>query len=251
MALLAMEAGAEHDAFAAHAASCETCGREWQKASRLAALVGTLAAPPAPSPKALARTQARVRALMAAEPRMAIDTPHARSSGMTVAALVLVSVVIGFALNGPAISIERAMIALATIGVAALLPSFALRSPRHAVLATLGALGLSVTLGWLDYNEWPLIEGHTVGCMEIELAIGALPLVAMLAFARGTGARMGSLASAAAGACGALAGQGVLLTSCAADESVLHVLFFHVAGVVVAAAAGAALGGLSGRLRTS
>ena len=79
----------------------------------------------------------------------------------------------------------------------------------------------------------------------------ALPLAAMLAFARGPGVRIGSLASAAAGACGALAGQGVLLTSCAADESVMHVLVFHFLGVLLATAGGAVLGAATGSFRSA
>jgi hypothetical protein len=229
--------------FEAHAASCETCGREWRRAARLASLLGTLATPPPPSEKALARTQARVRALLASEPKA--EPASSRSVGMLVGAAVLVSVAIGFAMSGPPLSAMRAIVALATVGVAALLPGMALRSEREAIAGTVGALALSVALAWLDYSEWPMIEGHTIGCMQIELAIGALPLFAMVGFARGTGARLGSLASACAGACGALAGQGVLLTSCAADESVLHVLVFHVAGVVIATVAGALLGGVA------
>jgi hypothetical protein len=70
----------------------------------------------------------------------------------------------------------------------------------------------------------------------------------MVAMARGRGARLGTLASAAAGAAGALAGQGVLLTTCAADESVLHVLFFHFAGVALATLLGGGLGAVASRL---
>jgi hypothetical protein len=241
----------ERAAFEAHAVGCETCRAEWTRAVRLAELMGTLATPPPPSEKSLARTRARVRALLASEPRPEVVATDPRRAGITVAAALLVSVVLGFAMTGPPISIARAIIALATIGVATLLPSIALRSEREALGATGLALSLSVALAWIDYNEWPLVPGHTIGCMQIELAIGALPLMAMLGFSRGTGARLGSFASAAAGACGALAGQGVLLTSCAADESVLHVLFFHVAGVAVATVAGAGLGTILGRLRPS
>lgn len=248
MALLAMAPtdDVERGRFEAHAASCATCGKEWRRAAKLGALMGTLATPPPPSEKSLARTRALVRAQLAAEPRSEPSkTPSL--AGHAVGAAVLVSVVVAFGLGGPAISAYRVVLALATIGVAALLPNIAMRSERDAIRATIGALGLSVALGWLDYTEFPLIAGHAVGCMAMELGIGALPLVAMLSLARASSVRASALQTAAAGACGALAGQGVLLTSCGADESVLHVLFFHVAGVAVAALLGGGLGTLAAR----
>jgi len=213
LAAFAMEGrGVDHDAAAAHASDCATCGPEWKRAQPPAEV-----AAPSPMP------------------------------GLLVAASVLVSVVIAFAMSTPAISPYRILLALCTIGVATLLPSLALRSEREAIGAMVGALALSVTLGWLDYTEFPLIGAHAMGCFETEIAIGALPLVAMVGLARSSGVRLGSLASAAAGASGALAGQGVLLTTCAADESVLHVLFYHCAGVVVAALVGGGLGALVAR----
>lgn len=246
IALLAMakEDDAERVRFAAHAEGCASCAREWQRAGKLAALMGTLATPPPPSDRALARTRARVHAALAAEPRPAPAAAAERSpmARFAVGAAVLVSVVLAFSMTGPAISAYRMLLAIATIGVAALLPGLALRSDRDAIRATAGALALSFTLAWLDYTEIPLVAGHAVGCMTTELVIGALPLLSMLALARGAGARAGAFTGAAAGACGALAGQGVLLTTCGADESVLHVLVFHVAGVALAALLGGGLG---------
>lgn len=244
---MAPVSGPARAALEQHAAECAECGHEWRRAARLAALMGTLAAPPPPSPKALARTQARVRALLATEPRSEAAPQSTMLPGLVVAASVLVSVVVAIGLSGPAISAYRVILATTTIGVAALLPSFAMRSARNATLAATAALVLSVTLGWLDFTEFPLVAGHAVGCMYTELAVGALPLLAMVAMSRASGPRLGALQSAAAGACGALAGQGVLLTSCAADESVLHVLVFHVAGVALAMLAGGGLGTLVAR----
>ncbi len=247
--VLAMAAAGDADrvAFEAHASGCAACGTEWRRAARLAELMGTLATPPPPSKKSLARAQARVRALLAIEPRPRVEPSHATGSGFGVAAAVLVPVVIAFSLSGPAISAYRELLAITTIGVAALLPSFAMRSERHAIGASIAALALSLTLGWLDFTEFPLIAGHAVGCMSSELVIGALPLAAMLAVSRSAGPRASALQTAAAGACGALAGQGVLLTTCGADASVLHVLAFHVAGVVLAALIGGGLGTLVAR----
>lgn len=253
MALLAMspEDDTQRVAFVSHASSCEACGEQWHRAERLARLLSSLATPPAPSPTSLARTQARVHALMAAEPRaLVLASPNAHMNAFAVAGAVLVSVVVALSLSGPAISASRMVVALATIGVAALLPSLALRSPRSAIGVSGLALSLSMALGWLDYSEYPLIAGHAAGCMEMEMAIAALPLLAMLGLSRSAGTRMSALQTAAAGACGALAGQGVLLTSCAADASVLHVLLYHVAGVALMAALGGGLGTLVARRAT-
>ena len=109
-------------------------------------------------------------------------------------------------------------------------------------IATASALLLSFLLAFVDYSVVPMIAGHAVGCLSMELMVGALPLVSMLGFARANGPSLGAWQTGAAGACGALAGQGVLLTTCAADESVLHVLAFHVLGVVVATLLGLGLG---------
>jgi len=246
IAAIAMGDG-DDAALASHAAECAVCAKQWQGAKRLVSLMDGLAAPPPPSEKAMQRTQARVRALLASEPREAAPAPVPAIRGLMVGAAVLVSVVIAFALSGPSISPYRILIALATIGVAALLPNLALRSERDALVASALALGLSMTLGLLDYTEISLVAGHAISCFSTELAIGALPLVTMLGMARSSSARLGTLASAAGGAAGALAGQGVLLTTCAADESVLHVLFFHVAGVVVATLVGGGLGAVMSR----
>ena len=259
IAAIAMGDG-DDAALAGHAADCTDCAKEWQSAKRLVSLMDGLAATPAPSEKAMQRTQARVRALLSAgvvrgadptqlrRPALAGTVPApSPMRGLTVGAAVLVSAVIAFGLSAPSISPYRILIALATIGVAALLPNLALRSERDAIVASSLALGLSMTLGLLDYTEVRLVAGHAISCFSTELAIGALPLVVMLGMARSSTARLGTLASAAGGAAGALAGQGVLLTTCAADESVLHVLFFHVAGVVVATLVGGGLGAVMSR----
>jgi hypothetical protein len=227
--------------FEAHAASCEACDKEWGRATKLASLIGTLATPPPASEKALARTRARVHALLASEP----STPREAPSPVTplaLAAAVVVSVVAAFSVMGPSISMSRMLLAITTIGVAALLPGFALRSPSRAKLAAGLALALSFVLAFVDYSVMTMIAGHTVGCLRIELVIGALPLFMMVAMSRRADPAHGAWQSAAAGAAGALAGQGVLLTTCAADESVMHVLAFHVAGVAAAALLGGGLG---------
>lgn len=241
------EGDAERAAFEAHAAGCATCGAELRRAARLASLLGSLATPPPASQDALRRTRARVHALLAAEPRSRAAPARSPVAGLAVAAAVVVSVVVALSLSGPAISVPRVLLAITTVGVAALLPSFAMRSERDAIAATGTALGLSLLLGRLDYTEFPYVAGHTVGCLQVELVVAALPLMAVLAFSRSAGRRLGALQSAATGAAGALAGQGVLLTTCAADESALHVLAFHVAGVALASVIGGGLGALAGR----
>lgn len=244
MAALAMvpETDPERVALEAHVAGCGRCGAEWRRARRLASLVGTLAAPPPPSDAVLARARASVHAALASA-RGAAPRPS-KVAGLAVAAAVLVSVALSFAFQGPPISVPRMLLALTTIGVAALLPSFAMRTARDAAIATVSALGLSTLLGLLDYQVLTMESAHALGCMRVELVAAALPVIAMLGVARSSDRRHGAAQVAAAGAAGALAGQGVLLTSCAADASALHVLAFHVAGVAIAALSGGALGAL-------
>jgi hypothetical protein len=225
----------------AHAASCEACGKEWRRATKLASLMGTLATPPPANEKALARTRARVHALLATDDRSPRDVASPISP-LALAAAVVVSVVAAFSVMGPSSSISRALLSLTTIGVAALLPGFALRSPSRAKIATAFTLALSFVLAFVDYSVLTMIDGHTVGCLQIEMVIGALPLVAMVAMSRRADPMHGAWQSAAAGAAGALAGQGVLLTTCASDESVMHVLAYHVTGVLAAALLGGGLG---------
>jgi len=236
----------ERARFEAHAAECDACAKEWRRATKLASLMGTLATPPPASERSLARTQARVRALLASE-RGAPDLETTSAPPLSLAAAVIVSVVAAFSVSPPSISLSRTLLAITTVGVAALLPGYALRSPSRAKRAAALALSLSFVLAFVDYSVIPMIAGHTVGCLRIELVIGALPLVAMLAMSRRADPVHGAWQSAAAGAAGALAGQGVLLTTCAADESVMHVLAFHVAGVAAAALLGGGLGRIVAR----
>lgn len=226
-----------------HVASCPDCAREWEKAARLSALFEKLAPPPPADERSLGRTRARIHAALASEPRVA-PPPRSQLPGFAIAAGLLISSCVALYLFGPSISGTRTVLALATIGVAAILSSLALRSDRHAIGATLGALVLSLGVGLVDYRELALDMGHAIGCLQMELAIGALPLLLMLGVSRSR-SDVGAAQTAAVGAAGALAGQAVLLTSCAADESVLHVLLFHVAGVVLAGLYGAGLGRLS------
>ncbi|MFO0683457.1 MAG: hypothetical protein U0234_15475 [Sandaracinus sp.] len=237
----------ERVAIEQHVALCPDCAREWEKSARLAELLGGLAAPPAPDERKLARTRARVHAQLAVEPRV-VPAARTRAPVLASAAGLLISSCVALGLLGPSISASRTVLALATLGVAALLPGLALRSNRHAVGATLGAFVLSLGVGMADYHEVALVPGHAVGCLVFELLVGALPLLVMLGFSRSR-PEVGAVQMAAVGASGALAGQAVLLTQCAADESVLHVLFFHVAGVLLAGLYGAGLGGLSRALR--
>jgi hypothetical protein len=193
------------------------------------------------------RARAKVHAAMAAEtPRATATAPSTPERGLAtgpiVGACILAAAVGSLALAGDPISTGRVVLALATIAVAALLPSFAARSERAAARVLVLALALSCAVGGIDYRVLAMEAGHAMGCLEHELLVAALPLVAAGWLTRAAGRRVGTIETAAAGAAGALAGQGVLLSACAADESVLHVLAFHVAGVLAAALAGGLVG---------
>ncbi len=237
-----------------HASACAACRSEWARAERMRALMDGLASPPEPSPAAMQRARARVHAQLesesatkaASEPEPEISASSA-PGWATGAAVVLVGA-LGFVLIPHQGSALRYFVAAAAIGVAAMLGAIAARSERDARLATVLALGLSVGLGAVDLRAFAMEMGHAEGCFTTHIVASVLPLAAALWLMVSRRGATGPFHTAAAAACGAIAGQAVLLTACASEESFLHVVFFHVAGVVAAAALGAGSGRLALRL---
>lgn len=241
----------------AHVEGCAACGREWARAEKVRALMEGLAPPPQPSAAALQRARANVHAALAAdgsapkavedpEPEVAASSAPGWATGL---AIVVVGA-LGFVLIPPQeASALRYFVAAAAIGIAAMLGSIAARSTRHARLATVSALGLSIGLGAVDLRAFAMEMGHAESCFSTHVVACVLPLAAALWLASSRRGTSSPFHSAAAAACGAIAGQAVLLTACASEESFLHVVFFHVAGVVTAAAIGAGSGRLALRLR--
>jgi hypothetical protein len=240
----------------AHARDCADCGVAWASAQKLVVLMDGLAPPPAPSDAALQRIAARIHGELDAEKKSApaVRDPEPEVAGsfgwLTGLSIVAVGAA-GFAFVPHDASTLRYLVAASAIGVAAALGSMAARSGWHARLATGLALGLSIALGAVDLRAFTLELGHAESCYSTHVIACLLPLAAAAWLTMSKRGSTSPFHAAAAAACGAIAGQAVLLTACASEESLLHVVFFHVAGVLTAAALGAGSGRVASRLAAS
>jgi hypothetical protein len=113
---------------------------------------------------------------------------------------------------------------------------------RRGLLAALLSI-LSAAAPAFVASHGSLAPATGVLCVLHELSIAAVPLVALVLFHRTAGLSRAALVGIAAA--GALAGDAALHVTCSAASSVLHVLVFHVGGVVIAAAL---TGAVAGRL---
>jgi hypothetical protein len=246
---------AERVAAEAHVGECAECRREWARAEKVLALMGALAPPPAPDAGAMQRTKALVHAELAAEPKK-VESKNVEPepeisagrpgwlNGISVAAVGA----LGFAFVPHDATTLRYFVAFAAIGIAALLGMMAARSEQDARRATFAALGLSLGLGAIDLRAFALEVGHAESCFSTHIIACVLPLATALWLTSSSRGVKSPFHAAAAAACGAIAGQAVLLTACASEESFLHVAFFHVAGVLAAAAMGYAGGRVASRV---
>jgi hypothetical protein len=113
---------------------------------------------------------------------------------------------------------------------------------------TLCSVGLFLSrLGQAPHPEVVPVPHHGWGCLRLELALGVGAFVMGAFGARVMARELGVAGSALAAMSGALVGQWLLGSLCEAEQTALHLLLFHVAGV----AAAALLGGLAGELRVS
>jgi hypothetical protein len=119
------------------------------------------------------------------------------------------------------------------------------RKPRLAKFGLL--IGALASLAMLFFDAdfaRPLQAGIGVRCFFYEQQFALLAFGAGVAVGRRYLAQFGAWQSAFAAMGGALLGQALLHTRCEADGAALHLLFFHVGGVLVASL----LGGLAGSL---
>jgi hypothetical protein len=119
------------------------------------------------------------------------------------------------------------------------------RAPRWTQLGLL--LGALASLALLIFDAdlaRPLQAGLGVRCLFYELQFGVLAFVAGGLVGRRYLTQYGAWQSALAAMGGALVGQALLHTRCEADGAALHLLLFHVGGVLVATL----LGGVAGHL---
>jgi hypothetical protein len=87
---------------------------------------------------------------------------------------------------------------------------------------------------------------HAAGwaCARFELGFGAAAFVLGLVAARYTARQLGPARASLAAMSGALVGQWLLRSHCEFEQTALHLLLFHVAGVAVSALLGAGAGAL-------
>ena len=117
----------------------------------------------------------------------------------------------------------------------------------------LGALA-SLVLFWLQLGAAIPTElqgkDHGVGwgCLRFELSLAAVAFGFGVVWAHRLARALGPLQASLAAMSGALVGQWLLESRCEAEQTALHLLLFHVAGVALAAVLGAAAGGLQERL---
>jgi hypothetical protein len=103
----------------------------------------------------------------------------------------------------------------------------------------LGAL-VSGFMIWLDAKPaQPLYVEVGLRCMRFELVFAGIALAAGVLFTRLRGHALGPLRASVVAMTGALAGQAVLRVRCEAPDAALHLLAFHLAGVVLATVLGA------------
>jgi hypothetical protein len=122
------------------------------------------------------------------------------------------------------------------------------RSKRRARWRTAAAwvvgAAVSALLAWNDATEHAtssqLLGGR--GCLMDEQVFGLFAFAAGALWAKGAARRYGPASASVAAMSGAFIGQVWLRTHCQTPHAALHLLTFHVLGVVVAAALGAAAG---------
>ncbi len=202
-----------------HARSCVACARALREGQQLAQLLGT-ASLPAPSAEALHHAAAPVLL------RLRLSQ-----------ALVPAAAAVAFGLLVLAARTREPGLPLALLlAVLAVSAGALLRLPRLALGgALLVSAGFAIALG---HGMEPLSFTGSQ-CLLLEQVAALLPFGALVFLRRG-----GALEFAAAASAGALAGQAALHLTCPDHLNATHLLAFHFAGVVVAAAWGA----MGGRL---
>jgi hypothetical protein len=113
----------------------------------------------------------------------------------------------------------------------------------------------SLGLFWAHLGATPEPEAvprphHGWGCLRVELGLGVAAFAFGVLGARAMARQLGTAGSALAAMSGALVGQRLLGSLCRAEQTAVHLLLFHVAGVALAALLGGAAG-WAGELKTS
>jgi hypothetical protein len=218
----------ERAAAAAHARGCPGCERALREAERLQALLAAVEPEPVPA-GALERASREIRAQLRRETRR-------RLAGSAVAICASVAVFVAFARQRSPASADWAIAAV----LWALALAFGAAASRRPALVAAGAVVAAIAAAAAS-GAGPLAPSTGLECLATELASAAAVVGAVWFAIRGGSTSPSRIAIAAAGAAGALAGDAALQLTCAAHGSAPHLLAFHVAGVILAAAAASAL----------
>jgi hypothetical protein len=210
----------EREAYLEHARGCEGCMQALREGDKLMRLLESAPQPP-PSPEALQRASAQIRAEL---------RPRSFSWALRIGAVVAgFAVILLIARHREAEGWAAALVVLA--GAAALAATAgALRA--GALVAVAAAAAFAFAAGGVPGPAGLVVD---LDCFILELVVAALPLAAA-AWTFRTDPRPGALAQAAAA--GALAGQAALHIACPLSHQAAHLWVFHVGGVALAALAG-------------
>jgi hypothetical protein len=226
LALVALPPGAPERARAEeHARSCADCARSLAEAREMLAMLD-VAAPPSPSPSALARAAAPVLAELDA-------LAGARASAGRLAGAVAAAVLAAWALplalaRGPLGPGSALSFGLAALAAAASVATVRWGGRVAAVFPLLSALTA------LAVGRGPALD-PTFGCPMVEAltAVGAGAVTWLAARALARAAPSPQVIVAAVGG-GALAGHAALHLACGAATELPHLLVFHTGPVALA-----------------
>jgi hypothetical protein len=119
------------------------------------------------------------------------------------------------------------------------------RVGRLEYLAWLAGALVSGLMIWLDAKPGePLYAELGLRCMRFELGFALVALGAGVLWTRSSGREFGPLRASVVAMTGALTGQALLRIRCEAHDAALHLLAFHLVGVVLATMLGAVAGRL-------
>ena len=223
----------DREAAEAHASSCPGCAQALREGARLLALIDIELRAVPPSEAAIERARRAVLAELERDAGRAVAGWRAQIFFAACAAFAFALLVLISRHPGP--DPDSWMVAAAAASLAALLAGL---SQRGASVA-LAAGGASVALAVLAGTASGLAPATGLKCTAVELVAAAVPF-AVAALSRRTVPRPSAPGPAAAlAAAAALAGQASLHLTCPVAHALPHLLAFHVAGVVLAAAFGA------------
>ena len=218
-----------------HLAGCSACSAYVDQLQLTARALPRLALEPVPSQEAAAlalfrQWQTQPRGPMVAEVAAAPPVTFAPGFSGLVLVIGMVAAVSLMLARHPAPMgsawLKAALLLAVACGVMLLARR---RGIAAAVLATVAA-----AMPTLVSDHGSLDAATGVHCVILELMTAAVPLGALALWHRAKGVSRANVVGVAAS--GALAGDAVLHISCSAADSVLHLLVFHVGGVLLAGA---------------